>query len=107
MLSALDSRNDSQVILYDQFLPGSTLLAYLDADHWAVGVPMARTHDVIGALLVDQNAYPRDAVYQALLRFIEEDLGQAARALRYTFIRQASVTARIAKAPSTTAMRTR
>ena len=82
MLSALDSRNDSQVILYDQFLPGSTLLAYLDADHWAVGVPMARTHDVIGALLVDQNAYPCDAVYQALLRFIEEDLGQGARALR-------------------------
>ncbi len=82
MLSALDSRNDSQVILYDQFLPGSTLLAYLDADHWAVGVPMARTHDVIGALLVDQNAYPRDAVYEALLRFIEEDLGQGARALR-------------------------
>jgi len=25
-LSALDSRNDSQVILYDQFPPGSTLL---------------------------------------------------------------------------------
>ena len=43
---------------------------------------MARTHDVIGALLVDQNAYPRDAVYEALLRFIEEDLGQGARALR-------------------------
>lgn len=38
---------------------------------------MARTHDVIGALLVDQNAYPRDAVYEALLRFIEEDLDKA------------------------------
>lgn len=43
---------------------------------------MARTHGVTGALLVDQSAYPREALYEALLRFIEEDLGQGARALR-------------------------
>jgi len=68
------SINDGQVIFYDQFLPNSALLAYLNADHWAAAVPIARTHDVAGKLLVDRNAYPREALYEALLRLIEEDL---------------------------------
>ena len=37
-LSQVDSRNDSQVIFYDQVIPGSTLLAYVNADHWALAV---------------------------------------------------------------------
>ena len=76
-LSRVDARNDSQVIFYDQFVPGSTLVAYLNADHWAVAVPIARTHGVVGELLVDRNTYPREALYEALLRLIEEDLGNA------------------------------
>jgi hypothetical protein len=32
---------------------------------------------VVGELLVDRNAYPREALYEALLRLIEEDLGNA------------------------------
>ena len=38
----IDGRNDSQVIFYDQLIPGSTLLGYLNADHWAVAVAIAR-----------------------------------------------------------------
>ena len=44
----IDGRNDSQVIFYDQLIPGSTLLGYLNADHWAVAVPIARAHDTVG-----------------------------------------------------------
>lgn len=73
-IGKVDARNDSQVIFYDQFIPGSTLVAYLNADHWALAVPIARTHDIIGEILVDQNAFPREALHEALLRFIEEDL---------------------------------
>ena len=73
-IGKVDARNDSQVIFYDQFIPGSTLVGYLNADHWALGVPIARTHDIVGEILVDQNAYPREALHEALLRFIEEDL---------------------------------
>jgi pimeloyl-ACP methyl ester carboxylesterase len=76
-LSRVDALNDSQVIFYDQFIPDSTLLAYPNADHWAVAVPVARTHDTVGDLLVDRNAYPREALYEALLRLIEEDLETA------------------------------
>ena len=38
-LSQVDSRNDSQVIFYDQVIPGSVILGYLNADHWAIAVP--------------------------------------------------------------------
>ncbi len=73
-LSRIDGRNDSQVIFYDQLIPGSTLLGYLNADHWAIALPIARAHDTIGALFVTQNAYPREALLEAILRFVEEDL---------------------------------
>lgn len=73
-LARVDARNDSQVIFYDQVMPGSTLMGYINADHWALAVPIARTHSTIGSLFVTQNAYPREAMVEALLRFVEEDL---------------------------------
>ena len=73
-LGAVDPRNDSQVIFYDQVIPGSTLMGYLNADHWAIAVPVAESHPFIGRHFVNQNHYPRQAVFEAVLRFIEEDL---------------------------------
>jgi hypothetical protein len=73
-LSRIDARNDSQVIFYDQVVQGGTLLGYLNADHWAVVVPFARTHSTIASVLVTHNAYPREALLEAILRFVEEDL---------------------------------
>ncbi|MEX3982099.1 hypothetical protein AB4Y45_24325 [Paraburkholderia sp. EG287A] len=76
-LSRVDARNDSQVIFYDEIVPGSSLLAYVNADHWALAVPLARTHPTIGALFVTENAYPREALLEAILRYVEEDLSGA------------------------------
>lgn len=73
-LSKVDARNDSQVIYYDQMIPNSTLITFVNADHWAVAVPVARTHSFIGKTFVDKNDFPREALYEALLRFVEEDL---------------------------------
>jgi hypothetical protein len=73
-LALIDGRNDSQVIFYDQVVPGSSLVAYINADHWALAVPIARSHDTIGSLFVTHNDYPREALLEALLRFVEEDL---------------------------------
>jgi hypothetical protein len=75
-LASIDSRNDSQVIFYDQIIPGSDLMAYVNADHWALALPIARSHRTIGATLVTRNAYPREALLEATLRFIEEDLSK-------------------------------
>jgi len=43
-------------------------------DHWAIAVPLNRSHPVISRSLVDKNDYPREALLEAVLRFIEEDL---------------------------------
>jgi dienelactone hydrolase len=78
-LARVDARNDSQMIFYDQVIPGSTLVGYINADHWALAVPIARTHSTLGSILVTQNAYPREALLEALLRFVEEDLTALSR----------------------------
>ena len=73
-LSKLDPRNDGMVIFEDQLVPGSGFLGCVNADHWAVSIPIARTHPNIAALFVDENDYPREALLEAILRFVEEDL---------------------------------
>ncbi len=73
-LSRVDARNDSQVLFYDQVIPGSALLGYLNADHWALAVPIARSHPALGSTLVDHNDFPREALLEAVLRMVEEDL---------------------------------
>ena len=75
-LSQVDPRNDSQLIFYDQLIPGSVLLGYLNADHWAVAVPINRNHPFIASHFVDKNAFPREVLAEALVRFIEEDLNR-------------------------------
>jgi hypothetical protein len=77
-LARIDSRNDGQLIYSDQIIPGSTLVGFVNADHWAVAIPIARAHGVIGSALVDRNDYPREALLEALLRYVEEDLSAAA-----------------------------
>lgn len=73
-LAAVDPRNDGQVIFYDQIIPGSTLMGFLNADHWAIAVPAADNHPTIGKYFVNKNDYPRKAILEAALRFIEEDM---------------------------------
>lgn len=78
-LGRIDARNDGQVLFYDQVIPGSALIGYVNADHWALVVPVARSHPTIGSMFVDQNDYPREALLEALLRFVEEDLAALPR----------------------------
>ena len=73
-----DSRNDSQLVFYDQVIPGSTILGFFNADHWAMSVPIARQHEVSQAIFADQNDFPREIALEAILRFIEEDLKSGA-----------------------------
>lgn len=75
-LAKIDPRNDGQVIFADQFVPGSTLLGFLNADHWAVVLPIDRAHRLIGGTLVNRNDYPREALLESLLRYVTEDLAR-------------------------------
>ena len=75
-LSQVDSRNDSQMIFYDQLIPGSVLLGYVNADHWAIAVPLNRSHPFISANFIDKNAFPREVLLEAIVRYVEEDLNR-------------------------------
>jgi dienelactone hydrolase len=77
-LSRIDGRNDGQMVFYDQVIPGSTLMGYVNADHWAIALPIARSHERIGSWFATENAYPREALAEAIMRFVEEDLSGAA-----------------------------
>lgn len=76
ILSGIDARNDTQVLMDGQMIPGSTLVAFVNADHWAIAVPVAREHPFIGDTIVNHNDYPREALFEALLRYVEEDLAR-------------------------------
>jgi hypothetical protein len=69
-----DARNDSQLVFHDQIIPGSTLLAFANADHWAMAVPVARHSDLAAATYATDNDFPREVMFEALLRYVEEDL---------------------------------
>jgi len=73
-LARVDARNDSQLIFYDQVIPGSTLMGYLNADHWALYVAIGRSHKFIGSTFINRNAFPREVLAEAIFRFVDEDL---------------------------------
>jgi len=70
----VDARNDSQVVFHDQIIPGSTLLAFANADHWAMAVPVARQRELASLTYASDNDYPREVMLEALLRYTEEEL---------------------------------
>jgi hypothetical protein len=76
VLGETDIRNDTQLVIFDQFVPGSKVAAVANADHWAIAVPVARSHSITGGTLVNRNDFPREAFLEALLRYVEEDIAR-------------------------------
>ncbi|UCD70199.1 MAG: hypothetical protein JSW48_05715 [Betaproteobacteria bacterium] len=74
VLSDIDPRNDGNLIFYDQVIPGSTLLGYANADHWAISTDLGTSPYALVRSLADKSDYPREALLEAALRFVEQDL---------------------------------
>ncbi len=74
LLGQNDIRNDTQVIAFDQIIPGSKVLALVNADHWAIAVAVARSHPLAGGTVINRNDYPREALVEALFRYLDETL---------------------------------
>jgi len=77
MSELVDARNDSQLVFYDQVIPGSKIVAFANADHWAMAVPVARQYWLASSTFATQSDFPREVMLEALLRYIEEDLATA------------------------------
>jgi hypothetical protein len=74
LLSRTDPVNDSMVICSDAIIPGSVLLGYPNADHFAVAMPIDKQTSPLLAAAIDKDEYPRAALLEAAVRFVEEDL---------------------------------
>jgi pimeloyl-ACP methyl ester carboxylesterase len=75
-LAPIDPRNDGQLLFYDQVIPGATVLAYLNANHWATALPVTETHPMIARTVVTNNRFPRNAMLKAALEYIALDLAE-------------------------------
>lgn len=72
-LAKFSATNDSQVLAEDALIPGSDLLAYANADHWALTLPLTRQWPFLRFLL-DKNDYPREILLESIVRYVEERL---------------------------------
>lgn len=69
-LSGLDARNDGQVIAASAVLPGSTLLAEVDSDHWKFVLPLEDHPSALVRHMTRTGGFPREAFFRALLRAV-------------------------------------
>ena len=73
-LAKIDPRNDSQMLFYDQIIAGGALLGFVNADHWAVALPISRVRPGLAATLINRNEFPREVLLEAIVRHVEERL---------------------------------
>lgn len=74
LLSQVDPRNDGQLLFTDQIVPGSTLLGYANADHWAVAMALEQRRSFWMGHPRRKRAFPRALLFEALVRFVGESL---------------------------------
>lgn len=70
LLRRMDPRNDGQVLAADAVLPGSALLAAARSDHWDLALPRDRHPNALMRGLSSGRAYPREALFRALIRWV-------------------------------------
>ena len=68
-----DQRTDGQLLARDALIPRSTLLGYLNADHWAVAMEIELELEHL-AHRRNLNQFPHKALLDAILRFVADDL---------------------------------
>ena len=68
-----DRRNDGQLLPQDTLIPGSTLLGYVNADHWAVALDLESELEFV-AHRRDPAAFPRSVLIEAILDYVSADL---------------------------------
>lgn len=78
-LSRIDPRNDGQMIYSDAILPNSSLLAYANADHFAIALPFDSAMPEARLVGINRNEFPRAQLVEAAVRIAQARL--AARAI--------------------------
>lgn len=76
ILASSDLRNDGQLTIADGTWPGSTLLGYVNSDHWGIAIEIEEELSFLAAR-PDDRLYPRGVLFEAVLRYVAADLQEA------------------------------
>ena len=71
-LSVYAKEQDGQVVAWEGVLPGAKYLGSAHADHWSIALPFEESSQPQKA--IDRNDFPRDALLEAIVRFVTADL---------------------------------
>jgi hypothetical protein len=71
-LSLYAKEQDGQIVAWEQVLPGAKYLGTAHADHWSIALPFDEAPQKTKA--IDRNHFPRDALLEAIVRFVSADL---------------------------------
>ena len=80
IMNGYGPRNDGQLEFSDAIYPGGNDLGGVRADHFAVAMPFETAADGKLQSFANHNHYPRTALLEALLRFVNRDLSSRAPA---------------------------
>jgi hypothetical protein len=78
-LARIDRRNDGQMVYSDAILPHSSLLAYANADHFAVALPIALALPDARLAGINHNDFPRAQLVEAAIRIAQARLAEKSR----------------------------
>jgi hypothetical protein len=73
ILAPIDLRNDGQLTIGEGTIPGSTLLGYANSDHWGVAIDIEEELSFLAGR-PDDTPFPRGVLFEAVLRYVSEDL---------------------------------
>jgi hypothetical protein len=62
---------DSQMVAEDAIIPGARFLGVAKGDHWALALPFSEYPDAAVRKKVDHNPFPRVALLEAIVRYID------------------------------------
>jgi hypothetical protein len=74
LLEKIHPLNDGQLLFIDQLIPGSTLLGYVNADHWTIAIPVKELFSKQDPALMGRDRQLRDVLFEAMILFLAEDL---------------------------------
>lgn len=72
MLERIHPLNDGQLLFLDQVIPGSTLLGYVNADHWTVAIPVEDKFSNRDSALKERHRKLRELLFEAMVLFLVE-----------------------------------
>jgi hypothetical protein len=80
-LAEVDERNDGQVVLQDALIPGSTLLALVNSDHWDLAIALDAQVPYLSSRPSGRH-FPRDVLFESVLAYVTDALAADSHATR-------------------------